>query len=144
MGGLTSARASMTMPDTSLAPGFGLVEVLLRSYTGPSRTARFTASNKRDGMTFTSWQFGIFVVVVFVTYYLPLMRSFQVQWLVLASLFFYGYGQPELLPLLAIAVLGTYIFLILAMRDRSSWLPVGIVFNLLLLVFFKYKFYQLY
>lgn len=95
---------------------------------------------KRDGMTFTSWQFGLFAVVVFVTYYLPLVRSFQVQWLVFASLFFYGYGQPELLPLLAIAVLGTYVFLILAMRDRSVWLPVGIVFNLLLLAFFKYKF----
>src|SRR3954447_10614473 len=91
-------------------------------------------------MTFTSWQFGIFVAVVFVTYYLPLARSFQVQWLVLASLFFYGYGQPELLPLLAVAVLGTYLFLTLAMRDRSVWLPVGIVFNLLVLAFFKYKF----
>jgi len=91
-------------------------------------------------MTFTSWQFGIFVGLVFVTYYLPLVRSFQVQWLVLASLAFYGYGQPELLPLLAVAVLGTYLFLILAMRDRSVWLPVGIVFNLLLLAFFKYKF----
>src|SRR3954465_6517670 len=91
-------------------------------------------------MTFTSWQFGLFVAVVFVTYYLPLVRSFQVQWLVLASLFFYGYGQPELLPLLAVAVLGTYLFLTLAMRDRSVWLPVGIVFNLLVLAFFKYKF----
>src|SRR4051812_25373724 len=91
-------------------------------------------------MTFTSWQFGLFVAVVFVTYYLPLVRPFQVQWLVLASLFFYGYGQPELLPLLAVAVVGTYLFLVLAMRDRSVWLPVGIVFNLLLLAFFKYKF----
>ena len=91
-------------------------------------------------MTFTSWQFGIFVVVVFVTYYLPPSRTFQVQWLVLASLFFYGYGQPELLPLLAIAIFGTYVFLILAMRDRSVWLPAGIAFNLLLLAFFKYKF----
>ena len=91
-------------------------------------------------MTFTSWQFGVFVAVVFVTYYSPQVRSFQVQWLVLASLLFYGYGQPELLPLVAIAVLGAYLFLILAMRDRSVWLPVGILFNLLLLAFFKYKF----
>jgi alginate O-acetyltransferase complex protein AlgI len=76
----------------------------------------------------------------FVTYYLPPVRAFQVQWLVLASLFFYGYGQPELLPLLAIAVTGTYLFLILAMRNRAVWLPIGIVFNLFLLAFFKYKF----
>ena len=60
--------------------------------------------------------------------------------LVAASLFFYGYGQPELLPLLAVAVLGTYLFLILALRNRSIWLPVGIAFNLALLAFFKYKF----
>src|ERR1700724_201278 len=89
-------------------------------------------SENPSRMSFTSWQFGVFAAVVFAAYYLPPLRSFQVQWLVLASLFFYGYGQPELLPLLAIAVFGTYISLILAMRDRYVWLPVGIVFNLLL------------
>src|ERR1700685_723453 len=91
-------------------------------------------------MTFTSWQFGVFVAVVFAVYYLPLLRTLQVQWLVIASLFFYGYGQPQLLPLLAVAVFGTYLFLILALRNRRLWLPVGIAFNLLLLAFFKYKF----
>jgi len=54
--------------------------------------------------------------------------------------FFYGYGQLEFLPMLAVAVLGTYLLLILAIRDRSIWLPVGIAFNLGLLAFFKYKF----
>src|SRR4030081_1522935 len=91
-------------------------------------------------MTFTSWQFGIFVAVVFGAYYLPPLRKLQVQLLVIASLFFYGYGQPELLPLLAVAVLGTYLFLMLALRDRPVWLPIGIAFNLVLLAFFKYKF----
>jgi alginate O-acetyltransferase complex protein AlgI len=91
-------------------------------------------------MTFTSWQFGIFVAVVFGLYYLPALRALQVQLLVVASLFFYSYGQPELLPLLAVAVLGTYLFLILALRNRSIWLPMGIAFNLVLLAFFKYKF----
>src|ERR1700679_235605 len=91
-------------------------------------------------MTFTSWQFGAFVWVVFSGYYLPPFKPLQVQLLVVASLFFYGYGQPELLPLLAVAVLGTYLFLILALRNRSLWLPVGIFFNLALLAFFKYKF----
>ena len=90
-------------------------------------------------MTFTSWQFGILVVVVFGAYYLPPLRAFQIQLLVVASLIFYGYGQPELLPLLAIAVCGTYLFLILALRNRARWLPVGIAFNLALLAFFKYK-----
>ena len=91
-------------------------------------------------MTFTSWQFGAFVAIVFGAYYLPPFRTLQVQWLVISSLFFYGYGQPELLPLLAVAVFGTYLFLILALRDRRIWLPVGIAFNLALLAFFKYKF----
>src|SRR6266581_4276949 len=91
-------------------------------------------------MTFTSWQFGVFVAIVFGTYYLPPFRTLQIQLLVIASLFFYSYGQPELLPLLAVAVFGTYLFLILALRHRSIWLPIGIIFNLALLAFFKYKF----
>ena len=91
-------------------------------------------------MTFTSWQFGIFVAIVFGAYYLPPFRTLQIQLLVIASLFFYGYGQPELLPLLAVAVFGTYLFLILALRNRQVWLPIGIAFNLALLAFFKYKF----
>src|SRR5207237_3576178 len=44
-------------------------------------------------MTFTSWHFGMFVAVVFGGYYLPALRTYQVQWLVSASLFFYGRGQ---------------------------------------------------
>jgi alginate O-acetyltransferase complex protein AlgI len=91
-------------------------------------------------MTFTSWQFVLFVAVVFAAYYLPPVRPFQVYLLVLASLFFYGYGQLQLLPMLAVAVLGTYLFLILAWRNRAIWLPVGIAFNVGLLAFFKYKF----
>ncbi len=90
-------------------------------------------------MTFTSWQFGVFAAIVFAAYYLPALRAFQVQLLVFASLFFYGYGQPELLALLAVAVFGTYLFLVLALRNRRIWLPVGIAFNLALLAFFKYK-----
>lgn len=91
-------------------------------------------------MTFTSWQFGVFVAIVFGIYYLPVLRSFQVLLLVLASVVFYGYGQTELLPLLLVAVLGTWLFLALALRSRVIWLPAGIAFNLALLAFFKYKF----
>jgi alginate O-acetyltransferase complex protein AlgI len=90
-------------------------------------------------MTFTSFQFGIFVAIVFGVYYLPSLRGFQVPLLVLASVFFYGFGQPELLPLLLVAVLGTYLCLVLAFENRTFWMPAGIVFNLGLLAFFKYK-----
>jgi alginate O-acetyltransferase complex protein AlgI len=91
-------------------------------------------------MTFTSWPFAALVVVVFGAYYAPALRAYQVQLLVLASLFFYGFGQPELLPLLAAAVFGTYFFLRLSLKNRAVWLPIGIIFNLGLLAFFKYKF----
>lgn len=91
-------------------------------------------------MTFTSWQFGVFVAAVFGLYYLPPLRPVQVQLLVLASVVFYGYGQPELLPLLLTAILGTYLFLVLAFRNRAVFMPAGIAFNLALLAFFKYKF----
>jgi alginate O-acetyltransferase complex protein AlgI len=90
-------------------------------------------------MTFTSWQFVAFVTAVFLLYYLPPLRLFQVYILIVASLIFYGAGQTELLPLLALAVFGTYIFLLLTLRDRR-WLSIGIAFNLVLLAFFKYKF----
>ena len=59
--------------------------------------------------------------------------------LVLASLVFYGSGQPALLPLLLLAVLGTYLCLVLAFDNRAVWMRAGIVFNLALLAFFKYK-----
>ncbi|KGJ65871.1 MBOAT family protein [Bradyrhizobium diazoefficiens] len=91
-------------------------------------------------MTFTSFQFGLFVAIVFGAYYLPPLRRFQVQLLVLASLVFYGSGQPALLPLLLLAVLGTHLCLVLAFDNRAIWMPAGIVFNLALLAFFKYKF----
>jgi alginate O-acetyltransferase complex protein AlgI len=90
-------------------------------------------------MTFTSWQFVAFVTAVFSLYYLPPLRRFQVHILVVASLIFYGAGQTQLLPLLGLAVFGTYWFLALALSDHR-WLSMGIVFNLGLLAFFKYKF----
>jgi alginate O-acetyltransferase complex protein AlgI len=91
-------------------------------------------------MTFTSWPFAALVAIVLGVYYLPALRACQVQVLVLASLLFYGYGQPGLLPLLALAVLGTFVFLRLSRSNRALWLPAGIIFNLGLLAFFKYKF----
>src|SRR5215470_13302712 len=90
-------------------------------------------------MTFTSWQFAVFAAVIFIAYYLPPLRRFQVQLLVVASLLFYGSCQPVLLPLLGPSAGWTYFFLVLAFRDRR-WLPAGIIFNLGVLAFFKYKF----
>jgi alginate O-acetyltransferase complex protein AlgI len=91
-------------------------------------------------MTFTSWQFGLFVAVVLTIYYLKVVRPYQVQLLVLSSLFFYGYGQPVFLLLLGAAVIGTYAILSLMLKRGTPWLAIGVAFNLALLAFFKYKF----
>lgn len=91
-------------------------------------------------MSFISWQFAVFAAAVFAVYYLPIARRWQVHILVVSSLVFYGSDQLDLLALLAVAVVGTYAFLILALADQRVWLPLGIVFNLALLAFFKYKF----
>lgn len=52
---------------------------------------QFPQVHQWGGMTFTSWQFGMLVAVVFGAYYLPPLRTFQIQLLVIASLVFYGY-----------------------------------------------------
>lgn len=44
-------------------------------------------------MTSTSWQFGILVVLVLAIYYRPAAARWQVELLVVARLFFYGYGH---------------------------------------------------
>jgi hypothetical protein len=51
--------------------------------------------------------------------------SRHVQVLVLASVFFCGFGQAELLPLLLVAVLGAWAFLVLAFDNRTVWMPVA-------------------
>jgi alginate O-acetyltransferase complex protein AlgI len=91
-------------------------------------------------MTLTSWPFVAFVAVTFALYYVPILRQWQVQILLLASLCFYGALQPQLLALLVVAVLGTYFFVRVAISRRKLGLAAGIAFNLGLLAFFKYKF----
>jgi alginate O-acetyltransferase complex protein AlgI len=91
-------------------------------------------------MTLTSWPFVAFVAVTFALYYLPVLRQWQVQFLVLASLCFYGALQPQLLGLPVAAVLGTYCFLRVAIERRTLGLAAGIAFNLGLLALFKYRF----
>jgi alginate O-acetyltransferase complex protein AlgI len=80
-------------------------------------------------VTFTTSSFALFVAIVLAIYYAPGLRLFQRYILVLASIYFYGYGQPELLPLLVVAVVGTHALLILSINNRRLWLPVGIALN---------------
>jgi alginate O-acetyltransferase complex protein AlgI len=64
-------------------------------------------------------------------------------WLVMASLFFYGWWNPPYLVLLGISicgnyVLGSFLFRAPAGRAKRVWLGVGIALNLAALGYFKY------
>ncbi|MSR86566.1 MBOAT family protein [Candidatus Peribacteria bacterium] len=60
------------------------------------------------------------------------------QWLVLASLFFYGYARPVALIILFASVIFNYFCGTQITKKQKSWLAVGIIGNLLLLGTFKY------
>lgn len=91
-------------------------------------------------MSFTSPIFPIFVTAVFVLYYAFPYRSWQIALLVGASTYFYASDQLNLLPILLAAVFVTYVTVRAAAQGRTVTAAVGIVANLLLLGFFKYKY----
>lgn len=68
-------------------------------------------------------------------YYLKIPK----QWLVLSSLFFYGYWNPKYIILILISILVNYAFSISLTKKQSKTVFVtSLVFNLGLLGFFKY------
>lgn len=91
-------------------------------------------------MLFTSSAFFIFLAVVFIGYYLPVLSRWQIAWLAAASLFFYGYSQPYLLTLLlSVAVIDIVCSYQIAHSTRPRlWAASGVAANLLTLAFFKY------
>lgn len=91
-------------------------------------------------MSFTSPVFAVFVAVVFVLYYVIPNRGWQTTVLVLASIYFYASDQIQLLPVLLAAVVITYVTMRAAAQGNTAMAVLGIVANLLLLAFFKYKF----
>lgn len=91
-------------------------------------------------MPFVSLEFLALVVTALGLYYLPILRRGQVGTLVLASLVFYAWDQWRLLPVLMVAVAVTYLSMVRAIHGSRSAAAFGIVANLLILCFFKYKF----
>ncbi|QJD77570.1 MBOAT family O-acyltransferase [Spirosoma rhododendri] len=93
-------------------------------------------------MLFTSPEFALLVICTFVLYYLPPLRRYQVPILIAASLYFYAYGQADLLWLLLLSVsinIASSYLVIYGRADRHHLYAVlGVVFNLLILIFFKY------
>lgn len=92
-------------------------------------------------MLFTSGIFFIFLAVTFAVYYLPLNGSWQLRWLITASLFFYAYDYPALLALLLL-VAGTDVVIsrkVVVSPKAKVWAAAGVCFNLAVLAFFKYN-----
>jgi alginate O-acetyltransferase complex protein AlgI len=94
-------------------------------------------------MYFTSLDFGAFFVATFTIYYLPFARRCQIEILIAASLFIYGVESWEFLPLLLISSISTAMLSYWLAKPggmtRYSIAFVGVVGNLLVLGFFKYK-----
>jgi D-alanyl-lipoteichoic acid acyltransferase DltB (MBOAT superfamily) len=94
-------------------------------------------------MLFNSFEFIILFLPLVVVIYYQLNKhankSSSIFWLILASLFFYGYWKIAYLPIL----LGSIIFNFflgksLSQNTKKSHLRIGVLANLLLLGYFKY------
>jgi alginate O-acetyltransferase complex protein AlgI len=90
-------------------------------------------------MLFNSYPFVGFLLVTLFVYYLPFARRFQLLGLILASFYFYAFLKPILLVLLITSILfNTSVSWVLERNSPKRWVTLGVIFNLLLLCFFKY------
>lgn len=92
-------------------------------------------------MIFSSITFLFFFLVATIAIYYLLPRSLKNGWLLLTSLFFYGYGEPIYILLMVFSIVSNYVLGILMgkfEKKKKMILVIGIIFNLLLLGYFKY------
>lgn len=95
-------------------------------------------------MLFVSWSFAVFLPVVFALHYWGRSMGWQVSVLTLGSFLFYGWANPKLIPLLAIACLANSVASVELMAPNRSparrrrTLVLALIFNLGTLAFFKY------
>ncbi|MGI5978630.1 MAG: MBOAT family O-acyltransferase [Oscillospiraceae bacterium] len=97
-------------------------------------------------MVFSSLNFMfVFLPIVLAVYYI-VPQKWKNACLLLASLVFYSWGEPVYILLLIASILANY-FIALAVQRQSenqnakhpkAWLLVGILVNLLMLLFYKY------
>ncbi len=103
-------------------------------------------------MLFVSFEFIIFLLIVFSLYYIPIpgkygRKAYQVTLLLLASAIFYGWDNMSLLILLFISCIGNTICCITILKNKinghdskiKTWVAYAVVLNLLLLGVFKYS-----
>lgn len=96
-------------------------------------------------MNYTNGTFFLFFIAVFTVYYLARNKSTQISILIGASLFFYAYESPRLLLIFLSSwfITSATAFAVLSPARHNSkkiYAICGVVANLALLGFFKYKF----
>ena len=103
-------------------------------------------------MLFNSYTFVLIFLPITLGGYLLLRRwensTWQVGWLTLASLVFYGWWNPPYLVLLLASIgvnygIGCKLTGLPHRHGRQRWLTIGLVFNLALLAYFKYALFFL-
>ena len=94
-------------------------------------------------MLFSSIPFLFYYLPIVVAVYFLVPKTLKNGWLLLASLFFYGWGEPKYLLLMA-ASIGLFFGCGLAIEktekqsQKKFWLTVSVVLSLSLLAVFKY------
>ena len=104
-------------------------------------------------MLFNSIEFLLlFLPITLLIYYLLIIRfnnEFHIYFLVLASLFFYGWWEPKYVSIILLSIILNYSFSQLLLRYKKNirlnkfFLFLGIFLNLILLMYFKYIFFVL-
>ena len=92
-------------------------------------------------MLFSSIEFLFYFLPVVVGVYFLIPSKFRNLWLLLSSLFFYGWGEPKNLILMVFTILAFYAMglAIGAGKHPKFWLTASVVLGLGLLAVFKYS-----
>ncbi|MBR2991304.1 MAG: MBOAT family protein [Solobacterium sp.] len=90
-------------------------------------------------MLFNSWQFAVFLPVVFLIHY-ALKRRYRPYWLLAASFVYYAFAGPAFTFLLALSALVSWYAArqIFSRRQERFWLGMSLFINLGILFVFKY------
>lgn len=94
-------------------------------------------------MLFTSYEFFVFLFIVFALYYAIKSDYYQRVVLLLAGFVFYAYNFPWLLILLLASIFFnsyvSYALVYFKQDRRKFWVTLAVILNLGILVFFKYS-----
>lgn len=84
----------------------------------------------------------LFLPIVFICYYMPFIKSrtYRNVLLLLASLFFYAWGEPIFVFLMLASILINWLIGLRMekSKQRKTWLIVSVAWNLLIMFVFKY------